>query len=148
MTVGVVGVVGAGVIGTSVAQSLALTGHAVVLVDVSEDVLEHSLKTLRREARLHHLVAKTGEKVDAGALLERVHASTEMDDLRQGVKSFTSFGNFSVIGFTMIGLGDPREVRAGVVDGSYFDVMGLHPVMGRLLGPADDGPSAAGASAI
>ncbi len=28
----------------------------------------------------------------------------------------------------------------------YFDVMGLHPVLGRLLGPHDDGPSAAGAS--
>jgi predicted permease len=44
----------------------------------------------------------------------------------------------------MIGLGEPREVRAGVVDGSYFDVVGLHPVLGRLLGPQDDGPKAAG----
>ena len=82
LTIGVVGVVGAGVIGTSVAQSLAQTGHDVVLVDLSEDVLEHSLKTLRRDARLHHLVAQTGEKVDVGALLDRVHASTQMDDLR------------------------------------------------------------------
>ena len=83
LTIGVVGVVGAGVIGTSVAQSLAQTGHAVVLVDVSEDVLEHSLKMLRRDARLHHLVAKTGEKVDVGTLLERVRASTRIDDLRR-----------------------------------------------------------------
>src|SRR5260370_9279591 len=45
----------------------------------------------------------------------------------------------------MIGLGEPREVRAGVVDGSYFDVIGLHPVLGRLIGPQDDGPKAAGA---
>ena len=43
----------------------------------------------------------------------------------------------------MVGLGEPREVRAGVVGGSYFDVMGLHPVLGRLLGPNDDGPAAA-----
>jgi predicted permease len=34
-------------------------------------------------------------------------------------------------------------VRAGVVNGSYFDVMGLRPVLGRLLGPSDDGPQAA-----
>jgi len=34
-------------------------------------------------------------------------------------------------------LGSP-EVRAGVVDGSYFDVVGLHPVLGRLIGPQDD----------
>lgn len=45
----------------------------------------------------------------------------------------------------MVGLGEPRGVRAGVVDGSYFDVMGLRPVLGRLLGSADDGPQADGA---
>ena len=49
------------------------------------------------------------------------------------------------IDFTMVGLGEPRGVRAGVVDGSYFDVMGLRPVLGRLLGSADDGPQADGA---
>src|SRR5215475_4182705 len=69
----------------------------------------------------------------------------ELQDLRDGVKSLSEFGDFSVIGFTMVGLGEPREVRAGVVGGSYFDVMGLHPVLGRLIGPNDDGPNAAGA---
>src|ERR1039457_2966828 len=48
----------------------------------------------------------------------------------------------------MVGLGEPREVRAGVVGGSYFDVMGLHPVMGRLLDARDDGPNAAGAMVL
>jgi putative ABC transport system permease protein len=69
----------------------------------------------------------------------------EIQDLRASVKTLTAFGDFSTIGFTMIGLGEPRVVRAGVVGGSYFEVMGLHPVRGRLLGPADDGPEAAGA---
>ena len=32
-----------------------------------------------------------------------------------------------------------------MVDGNYFEVMGLRPVLGRLLTPADDGPNAAGA---
>src|SRR5208282_6235727 len=50
----------------------------------------------------------------------------------------------SEIGFTMIGLGEPREIQGGVVSGTYFDVMGLHPVLGRLIGPQDDGPNAAG----
>ncbi len=68
----------------------------------------------------------------------------EIQDLRASVKSLTSFGEFSTIGFTMVGLGEPREVRAGVVGGSYFDVMGLHPVLGRLIGPQDDGANAAG----
>ncbi|MBV8052486.1 MAG: ABC transporter permease, partial [Acidobacteriaceae bacterium] len=68
----------------------------------------------------------------------------EIQDLRASVKTVSAFGDFSTIGFTMIGLGEPREVRAGVVGGSYFDVMGLHPVLGRLIGPQDDGPNAAG----
>src|ERR1700742_1131895 len=67
----------------------------------------------------------------------------ELRDLRESVKSVQAFGDFSTIGFTMIGLGEPREVRAGVVGGSYFDVMGLHPVLGRLLDMRDDGPQAA-----
>jgi predicted permease len=66
-------------------------------------------------------------------------------DLRARVKTLSSFGDFSVIDFTIVGLGEPRTVRAGVVDGSYFRVMGLRPVLGRLLDANDDGPNAAGA---
>src|ERR1700746_1395534 len=35
----------------------------------------------------------------------------EILDLRAGVKSIGAIGDFSTIGFTMVGLGDPREVR-------------------------------------
>ena len=72
----------------------------------------------------------------------------EIDDLRAGVKTVNAFGEFSAIGFTMVGLGEPREIRAGVVGGSYFDVVGLHPVLGRLLDMRDDGPKAAGAAVL
>src|SRR6202041_3289704 len=69
----------------------------------------------------------------------------EIRDLQERVKSITKFGDFSIIGFTLVGLGEPREIRAGVVGGTYFEVMGLRPVLGRLIGPQDDGPNAAGA---
>jgi putative ABC transport system permease protein len=72
----------------------------------------------------------------------------EIQDLRAGVKTLTEIGDFSTIGFTMVGLGDPREVRAGVVGGNYFEVMGLHPVLGRLLDAHDDGRNAAGAAVL
>ena len=72
----------------------------------------------------------------------------ELHDLQARVRTLSAFGDFSVIEFTMNGLGDPRMVRAGVVGGNYFEVMGLRPVLGRLLGPADDGPSAAGAAVL
>jgi predicted permease len=69
----------------------------------------------------------------------------EIDDLGKGLKTITELGTFSPIDFTMVGMGTPRELPAGVVDGHYFEVMGLRPVLGRLLGPSDDGPNAAGA---
>ncbi len=57
----------------------------------------------------------------------------EIRDLRGRVKTFSAVGEFSTIDFTLVGLGEPRVVRAGVVSGSYFEVMGLRPVLGRLL---------------
>ncbi len=72
----------------------------------------------------------------------------EIQDLKQRITTLSAFGDFSTIGFTLVGLGEPREVQAGVVGGSYFSVMGLHPVLGRLLDQRDDGPSAAGAAVL
>ena len=72
----------------------------------------------------------------------------EIQDLRARVKTLTALGDFSTIGFSMVGLGAPREVSAGVVGGSYFEVMGLRPVLGRLLDQRDDGPKAAGAMVL
>ena len=84
-----------------------------------------------------------------GIGLENTHFSVpELKDLQARVKSLSAFGDFSTIEFTMLGLGEPRTVRAGVVGGSYFEVMGLKPVMGRLLGPGDDGPKADGAAVL
>src|SRR5271163_3035767 len=68
----------------------------------------------------------------------------EIQDMRASVKTVRAFGDFSAMDFTMIGLGEPRSIRGGVVGGTYFDVMGLRPVLGRLIGPQGDGPKAAG----
>src|ERR1700733_12908857 len=69
----------------------------------------------------------------------------EIKDIGENLKTIQELGTFSEIDFTIVGLGTPREIPAGVVDGNYFEVMGLHPALGRLLTPADDGPNAAGA---
>src|ERR1700676_2308482 len=68
----------------------------------------------------------------------------EIQDLRASVKTLSALGEFSTLEFTMIGLGEPRVVQSGVVSGIFFEVMGLHPVLGRLIGPQDDGPKADG----
>ena len=43
-------------------------------------------------------------------------------------------GTFSEIDFTIVGLGTPREIPAGVVDGNYFEVMGLQAGAGAAAG--------------
>jgi putative ABC transport system permease protein len=72
----------------------------------------------------------------------------EIRDLGANLKTIKELGTLSALDFTVTGLGDPREIRSGVVDGNYFDVMGLRPVLGRLIGPADDGPNASGVAVL
>jgi predicted permease len=73
----------------------------------------------------------------------------ELNDFKSRVTSISAFGDFSTVDFTMIGLGgEPRMVKAGVVGGSFFDVMGLRPVLGRLLNAQDDGSKAEGAAVL
>ena len=55
----------------------------------------------------------------------------------------TEPGDFSTTSFTMVGLGEPHVVRSGVVGGSFFNVMGLRPLRGRLIDATDDVPNAA-----
>jgi predicted permease len=69
----------------------------------------------------------------------------EINDLKARITTIAAFGEFSTTDFTFLGEGEPRLIHAGVVGGSYFDVMGLRPVLGRLLNPSDDGPNAASA---
>jgi putative ABC transport system permease protein len=72
----------------------------------------------------------------------------EINDLKSGLKSITKLGDFSTVDFTLVGLGEPRVIRAGVVSGSFFPVMGLQPVRGRLIDATDDGAAAASVTVL
>jgi putative ABC transport system permease protein len=73
----------------------------------------------------------------------------EIDDFKSRVTTLSAFGDFSTVDLALIGLGgEPRMVKAGVVGGSFFTVMGLRPVLGRLLNAQDDGAKAAGAAVL
>ena len=63
----------------------------------------------------------------------------EINDFKSRVKTIAEFGDFSTVPFTLVGLGEPRVVRAGVVGGSFFRVMGLQPIRGRLIDATDEG---------
>ena len=56
------GVVGAGVIGVGVAQDLAQNGHAVVLVDRTEEILERARAEIRKNVRIQTLLTKGPKK--------------------------------------------------------------------------------------
>ena len=66
----------------------------------------------------------------------------EIDDYRQGSPSLAAVAEFSALNFTLLGYDTPRRVRAGIVTGNYFEVMGLHASMGRVIGAEDDGRDA------
>jgi putative ABC transport system permease protein len=88
-------------------------------------------------------IRQTAQGIGTGNLTFSV---PEINDFKSRVTTIAAFGDFSTVDFTLIGFGrEPRQVKAGVVGGSFFDVMGLRPVLGRLLNAADDGPVAAGA---
>jgi putative ABC transport system permease protein len=66
----------------------------------------------------------------------------EVRDLRAGVASLEGVAEYSP--WSMILQEDDGAVRltTGLVTGNYFGVMGLAPVLGRMIGPSDDGPTA------
>jgi putative ABC transport system permease protein len=134
------------------ARGLALTVIVTLALGIGANA---AIFSLVRGVLLRPLVNRDEDRLiyirqsAPGLSVENTNFSVpEILDLRSGVKTLSEFGDFSTIGFTMVGLGDAREVRAGVVGGSYFEVMGLRPVLGRLLGPGDDGPSAQGAAVL
>ncbi len=63
----------------------------------------------------------------------------EIIDFRDGARTLGGIAEYSSMVYTLEGEQDAVRVNVGLVTGNFFDVMGLRPVLGRLLGPADDG---------
>jgi len=125
----------------TVILTLALgIGANTAIFTVVRGVLLRPLVNRDENSLIYIRQSEPGLKVE-----NAVFSVPEVQDLRQRLKSIRSLGEFSSIGFTLHGLGEPREIQAGVVSGNYFEVMGLRPVLGRLLDMRDDGASAAGA---
>ncbi|MBP3325592.1 MAG: 3-hydroxyacyl-CoA dehydrogenase family protein [Coprococcus sp.] len=74
-----IGVIGAGVMGTGVAQRFAQYGYEIILVDVAENILESSKKTIERNVMFHNMMNK--EKLDQKAIIERIHTQTSYQAL-------------------------------------------------------------------
>lgn len=62
----------------------------------------------------------------------------EVRDFRGQNHVFSDVAEYHSMTFTLLGSKDPDRVVTGVVSGNYFDVLGVKPLLGRLLIPADD----------
>ncbi|CAM3845857.1 3-hydroxyacyl-CoA dehydrogenase family protein [Kibdelosporangium persicum] len=76
-----IGVVGAGTIGTGVAQSLSQAEHKVVLVDTSLDALDRARAEIGRAVRLQRLVDPALPAYEPGEVLDRITFTQDVADL-------------------------------------------------------------------
>ncbi len=83
MSIEHVGVVGAGVMGIGLAQNLAQTGHTVVLVDVSDEILAKSMQEIKHNIRFSRLFSKdkSAPQEPLDVVLGRIQATTDYHDL-------------------------------------------------------------------
>jgi 3-hydroxybutyryl-CoA dehydrogenase len=84
MEIRTVGVVGAGVMGSGVGQNLAQTGHQVVLVDISDEILDHAREEIRKSLRFQGMFQKGTQGArpeSADTILGRIRFTQSLDDL-------------------------------------------------------------------
>src|SRR6185503_4979440 len=63
----------------------------------------------------------------------------EITDFRTEAKSLGGIAEYSQMTYTLQGEKDAVRINVGLVTGNYFKVMGLSPVLGRLLDDGDNG---------
>jgi predicted permease len=63
----------------------------------------------------------------------------EILDFRTGSQTLSGIAEYSGMNYTLQGEHDAVRITVGLVTGNYFQVMGLSPVLGRLLDDGDDG---------
>jgi len=71
-----VGVIGAGVMGSGLAQNLAQNGHQVILLDVSEASLMRAEEQILRDVRFQCLFDKSEKGLNPKEIVERITFST------------------------------------------------------------------------
>lgn len=80
MTISTIAVVGAGIMGSGIAQTFAVAGLSVSLIDVSDSAVKRGLSTI--ESSLTRLVKKEKiSEIDKTAALSRIVASTSDDEI-------------------------------------------------------------------
>lgn len=66
----------------------------------------------------------------------------EFLEYRSQSHSFEQFGEYHSMLFTLLGTQNPERVVTGVVSANFFSILGVKPVLGRLLVDADESKNA------
>ena len=74
-----IGVIGAGVIGSGVAQLFAQTGHEVTLVDRSQAQLDRARRSVAKNLKMLSMLQK--ERIDAAEVVARLHPAADVEAL-------------------------------------------------------------------
>jgi 3-hydroxyacyl-CoA dehydrogenase, NAD-binding len=76
----VIGVIGAGVIGTGVAQRYAVHGYEVVLLDISEKALQDGVYAIKRNLKIHNMLNK--DKYNILEVMDRIKVTLNYQDIK------------------------------------------------------------------
>ncbi|MBT6052286.1 MAG: NAD(P)-binding domain-containing protein, partial [Candidatus Scalindua sp.] len=77
-----VGVIGAGVMGTGLAQNLAHSSYNVILIDVSEDILERAKDEITKNIRFQGFFGNKDKRDDPEEILGRITFTTTYELLK------------------------------------------------------------------
>lgn len=77
-----VGVIGAGVMGTGVAQSVAQAGHKAVLIDISKEILEKAKEEIYKNIRFQAFFNKDKSVENPDEVVNRIEFTTDYELLK------------------------------------------------------------------
>ena len=88
----------------------------------------------KEPSRVVHLLGgdKSRELIDIGVSAPRY------THYRDGQTLFDAIAGENFFAFTLTGLGDPVQVFGGRLTVNYFDVLGVHPILGRNFLPQEE----------
>lgn len=75
-----IGIIGAGVMGTGVAEKFATYGYDILLIDVDQKILDKSISTIKRRISIHNMMNK--EKINVEEVMNHIQVSLKYEDLK------------------------------------------------------------------
>lgn len=82
MEINTVGVVGAGVMGVGVAQNLAQIDQNVILIDISQDILERAKENMTQNIRFFNMFSKSTGLKASDEVINKINFTTDIELLR------------------------------------------------------------------